>query len=380
VKSTALEAAPASVGVLREGADLHVRLSGDWTLGARLPSVEPLAPEIEARPTSRVVFDADELGDWDSALVTFVYAVAGLAGMRDVPVDLGGLPRGVQKLVSLARANQPRVEAPPEDDDALTARVGKVALRAWRTLGDALHFLGEVVVALGRLLRGRSRIRRVDLLHAFEATGIGALGIVAFINFLLGAVLAFVGAVQLQQFGATHFVANLVAIAVTRELAALMTGMVMAGRTAASFAAVLGTMTVNEEMDALTTMGLRPVDFLVAPRVVATACMLPALVAYADVMGLLGGLFVGVTVLDLGTTQYLRQTEAALALRHVIIGVAKGALFGLVVSITGCYYGMRCGRSAAAVGEATTRAVVAGIVLVVVVDAAVTLFLHLARL
>ncbi len=379
MKSTALEAAPSSVGVRREGADLHVRLSGDWTLGARLPSVEALAPEIEKGPTNRVVFDTDALGTWDSSLVTYVHGVAGLAAARDLPVDLAGLPRGVQKLLSLARAARPGLGAPPADD-AITAHVGEAALRTWATLGDALHFLGEVVLAAGRLLRGRARIRRVDLLHALETTGIGALGIVAFVNFLIGAVLAFVGAVQLQQFGATHFVANLVAIAVTRELGALMTALVMAGRTGASFAAVLGTMTVNEEVDALATMGLRPVEFLVLPRVVATACMLPALVAYADLMGLLGGFFVGVTVLDLGTMQYLRQTETALALRHVIIGVAKGALFGLVVSITGCYYGMRCGRSAAAVGEATTRAVVAAIVLVVVVDATVTAFLHLARL
>ena len=154
----------------------------------------------------------------------------------------------------------------------------------------------------------------------------------------------------------------------------------MAGRTGASFAAVLGTMTVNEEVDALVTMGLRPVEFLVLPRVLATALMLPALVAYADVLGMLGGLFVGVTMLDLGTVEYLRQTQEALALRHVLIGLAKSVAFGMVVALTGCYYGIRCGRSAAAVGDATTRAVVMGIVLVVVVDAIATVFLHVLRL
>jgi phospholipid/cholesterol/gamma-HCH transport system permease protein len=193
-------------------------------------------------------------------------------------------------------------------------------------------------------------------------------------------VLAFVGAIQLQQFGASIFVANLVGIGITRELGALMTGIVMAGRTGASFAAVLGTMTVNEEIDALATMGFRPVEFLVLPRVLATAFMLPALVAYADLLGMLGGLFVGVTMLDLGAVEYLRQTQSSLPLRHVMIGLGKSVFFGAVVALTGCYYGIRCGRSAAAVGEATTRAVVMGIVLVVVVDAIATVFLHLVRL
>jgi phospholipid/cholesterol/gamma-HCH transport system permease protein len=274
----------------------------------------------------------------------------------------------------------PRTLAQPPEDDALTARVGRVALHAWGTVGDALSFLGETVVSFGALLRGRACYRRVDLLHSFEVTGAEALGIVTLINFLIGAVLAFVGAVQLQQFGAAIYVASLVAIGVARELGALMTGIVMAGRTGASFAAVLGTMTVNEEVDALRTMGLRPVEFLVLPRVLATALMLPALVAYADVFGMLGGLFVGVTMLDLGTVEYLEQTRQALALRHVLIGIAKGGAFGLVVALTGCYYGIRCGRSAEAVGKATTQAVVMGIVLVVVVDAVATVFLHLVRL
>jgi phospholipid/cholesterol/gamma-HCH transport system permease protein len=268
----------------------------------------------------------------------------------------------------------------PAEDDALTARVGRMALRVTSTAGDALGFLGEAVIAFGTLLRGRARFRRVDLVHALEATGVTALGIVALINFLIGAVLAFVGAVQLQQFGASIYVANLVGIGVLRELGALMTGIVMAGRTGAAFAATLGTMTVNEEVDALRTMGLRPAEFLVPPRVLAPSLMMPALVAYADLLGLLGGLFVGVTVLDLGTVEYLRQTQASVALRHFWIGLAKGVAFGPVVALTGTYNGIRCRPSAAAVGVATTKAVVMGIVRVVVADAVATVALHVLRL
>jgi phospholipid/cholesterol/gamma-HCH transport system permease protein len=359
---------------------LRVRLSGRWALADGVPPADGVLHELEAAPPARVVLEDAGLRGWDSSLVTFVHALAASAAGRGIALDARALPDGARRLLDLALAVKPRVKTPAAEDDALTARVGEVALGAWGTAGDALTFLGEAVLATGALLRGRARFRRVDLLHAFEATGVGALGIVALINFLIGAVLAFVGAVQLQQFGASIYVANLVGIGVFRELGPLMTGIVMAGRTGAAFAATLGTMTVNEEVDALRTMGLRPAEFLVLPRVVATALMMPALVAYADLLGLVGGLFVGVTVLDLGTVEYVRQTQASVALRHAGIGLAKSVAFGAAVALTGTYYGIRCGRSAAAVGEATTKAVVMGIVLVVVVDAIATVVLHVLHL
>jgi len=363
----------------REGSVL-VSLSGRWTLAEGVPSAQPVAASLDTLAASRLGFDTAAVEEWDSALVSFVHAIAASASARGLDVDLDGLPDGARKLAALARAVPPWVQAHAEEDNAVSARVGAVALHAWGTGWDAVEFLGETLQALGAMLRRRARFRRQDLLHAFEATGVGALGIVALINFLIGAVLAFVGAVQLQEFGASIYVANLVAIGVARELGALMTGIVMAGRTGAAFAAVLGTMTVNEEVDALRTMGLKPVEFLVLPRVVATALMLPALVAYADLLGILGGMFVGVTLLGLGTVEYLQQTQQALALRHVWIGLGKSVVFGAVVALTGCYYGIRCGRSAAAVGEATMKAVVMGIVLVVVVDAIFTVLLHLVHL
>jgi phospholipid/cholesterol/gamma-HCH transport system permease protein len=379
---TSPPAASAPYEIVRESAGtLRIRVSGRWTLTEGVPSTEPIARELEAAEGARrLVFEPSGLEAWDSALVTFVHGAAGLASGRGVEVDLGALPEAARRLAELAHAVPPRVQAPVAEDDALTARVGEVALHAWGTAGEALTFLGETILALGAMLRGRARFRRVDLMHAFEAAGVGALGIVALINFLIGAVLAFVGAVQLQEFGAGIYVANLVAIGVARELAALMTGIVMCGRTGAAFAAVLGTMTVNEEVDALSTMGLKPVEFLVLPRVLATSLMLPALVAYADLLGFLGGAFVGVTLLHLGAVEYARQTQEALALRHVIIGLVKSIAYGVVVALTGCYYGIRCGRSAAAVGEATTKAVVMGIVLVVVVDAVFTVLLYVLNL
>jgi phospholipid/cholesterol/gamma-HCH transport system permease protein len=373
--------ATARYEIARQGpATLRIHVSGRWELAGGVPAAGPIAEELERGGVQRLTFEVAGLESWDSSLVTFAHAVGRLATSRGVEVDIGALPEGARRLVELAHAVAPRVEAHVPKDDALSARVGEVALRAWGTAGDALAFLGETVLAFGAMLRGRARFRGVDLMHAVEAAGVGALGIVALINFLIGAVLAFVGAVQLQPFGAGIYVANLVAIGVARELGALMTGIVMSGRTGAAFAAVLGTMTVNEEVDALRTMGLKPVEFLVLPRVLATSLMLPALVAYADLLGFVGGAVVGVTLLHLGAVEYARQTQDALALRQVVIGLVKSVAFGAVVALTGCYYGIRCGRSAAAVGEATTKAVVMGIVLVVVVDAVFTVILYVLGL
>jgi phospholipid/cholesterol/gamma-HCH transport system permease protein len=371
-----------TVEVARETGDsLGVALGGDWLLAGGLASTEAVRRELEGGLTvSRIVLHPSGLGRWDSSLVTFVHAVSQLAERHGAALDLGALPDGARRLMALAQAVPARELQPEERDDALTARVGAVTLHAWGTLSDALVFVGRATLACLALLRGRAYFRPVDLLRALEASGPAALGIVALINFLIGAVLAFVGAVQLRQFGATLYVADLVAIGIARELGALMTGIVMAGRTGASFAAVLGTMTVNEEVDALETTGVDPFQFLVLPRVLATLLMLPALVAYADLMGMLGGMFVGVALLGLGATQFVQQLLGALALRHVMIGLAKGAAFGLVVALTGCFYGLRCGRSAAAVGDATTRSVVMGIVLVVIVDAVFTVALHVLGL
>jgi phospholipid/cholesterol/gamma-HCH transport system permease protein len=366
---------------VESGGGLRVGLSGRWALADGVPAIELVREALDSEPRPpHVRFVAERLAAWDSSLLAFVHSVAALAAEREIAVDTSALPEGARRLLALASAVPPRVAPPPPEDDALTARVGRIALHGWDTARDAVGFLGETVLAFGALVRGRARFRRVDLLHAFEVTGVGALAIVALINFLVGAVLAFVGAVQLQPFGASIYVANLVAIAVARELGPLMTGIVMAGRTGAAFAAVLGTMTANEEVDALRTMGLRPMEFLTLPRVLATALMMPALVAYADLMGLLGGLFVGVTTLKLGPIEYFRQTQGALGLSHVWIGLGKSVVFGGLVALAGCYYGLRSGRDAGSVGQATTKAVVMGIVLVVEADAVFTVLLHMLGL
>ena len=210
----------------------------------------------------------------------------------------------------------------------------------------------------------------------FGPTG-KALPIVGLISLLSGLTMAFVGAVQLQKFGAEIFVADLVALSMVREMGALMAAIVMTGRTGAAFAAQLGNMRVSEEIDALHTMGIRPVDFLVVPRMLALVIMMPLLCMYANLIGIIGGYLVGVLMLDMSTHQYITQTFNAMGLKDLFSGEIKSFFFGIVVATSGCFYGLMCGRSSAAVGRAVTRSVVTGITFIIVVDAIFAVIFHI---
>jgi phospholipid/cholesterol/gamma-HCH transport system permease protein len=283
------------------------------------------------------------------------------------------LPHGVQKLLRLAAAVPERAGARQAAvADPLLARIGKATRRQAQASVAVIGFLGEATLAFGRLLRGRARFRRADLFAIMQEVGAEALPIVSLISFLVGVILAFMGAIQLTQFGAQIYVANLVGIGMAREMAAMMVGIILAGRTGAAFAAQLGSMKVNEEIDALSTLGFSPMDFLVLPRMLALILMTPLLCLYADLMGILGGAVIGVTILDLPPITYLQQTEGAIRLTDFMGGLIKGAVYGAVVAVVGCLRGLQCGRSSAAVGLATTSAVVTSMVFIIVAMAVLT--------
>jgi phospholipid/cholesterol/gamma-HCH transport system permease protein len=223
-----------------------------------------------------------------------------------------------------------------------------------------------------KMLTGKARYRRSDLILALQQCGAQALPIVSLISMLVGLILAFVGAVQLKMFGAEIYVANLVGIAMVRVMGAIMTGIIMAGRTGAAFAAQLGTMETNEEIDALKTLGISPIEFLVLPRMLSLMLMMPLLTIYADLMGVLGGMIVGVGMLDISYVEYFNQTRGGVGLTHLWIGLFHSIVFGVLVALAGCMRGMQCGRSASAVGDATTSAVVTGIVSIIVATAIIT--------
>jgi phospholipid/cholesterol/gamma-HCH transport system permease protein len=364
-----------TLDVTRPTADtLRVRLSGQWTIQAALPSTVEVQAQIQATPgVRRLSFEASDLADWDSTLLTFLLKLKKLCDQGQIEFDRAGLPYGVQRLLALATAVPEHQEARRETTRAsLLVRLGQSALDITEATRALLIFLGEVALAFGQFIRGRARLRAVDLWLIMQASGAQALPIVSLISFLVGLIMAFVGATQLRQFGAQIYVANLVGLVMAREMGAMMTGIIMAGRTGAAFAAQLGTMVVNQETDALITMGLNPMEFLVVPRMLALMLMVPLLCIYADLVGILGGAVVGVGMLNLGAAQYYQQTLSVLHLLDFVVGLIKATVFGVLIALAGCLRGMQCGRSASAVGAAATSAVVTGIVWIIVSDAVLT--------
>jgi phospholipid/cholesterol/gamma-HCH transport system permease protein len=349
---------------------LLLQLTGSWTLQGHPPSADEVRKRIESESTvQKLDFDTRDVTGWDSGLLVFVLNVRKICAGKEIDMDVGGLPTGVRKLIDLAAAVPERKGARRgEERESLLEQVGKGWLDVVRSGGDIVEFLGEAVVSFGRLLAGKARFRRADFVVVIQECGAQALPIVSLISILVGLILAFVGAVQLEQFGAQIFVANLVGIATAREMGAMMTGIIMAGRTGAAFAAQLGTMQVNEEIDALKTLGFSPMDFLVLPRMMALIVMMPLLTLYACLLGILGGMIVGVGMLDLTMTQYIHQTQSALGLNDFAYGLVKSSVFGVLIAISGCLRGIQCGRSASAVGDAATSAVVMAIILIIVTD------------
>jgi phospholipid/cholesterol/gamma-HCH transport system permease protein len=346
---------------------LTVHLGGSWKAVDHIPQASAVAVKVDAT-IRRIVFDASGLTDWDTGILPFLLGTAALAG-KQVSVGLETLPLGIQRLLKLATAVPDRKGARRSAAvPSFLAQIGGESLKLWRQMGEMVGFVGEATVGLGRLVRGRARYRHSDLWYLVQECGAQALPIVSLISFLVGLILAFVGAVQLAMFGAQIFVADLVGIAMAREMGAVMSAIIMAGRTGASFAAQIGTMEVNEEIDALKTFGFSPLDFLVTPRVVALVIMMPLLCLYADLLGIVGGAVVGVGMLDIPLTQYVNETRAALSVTDFAIGVVKSGVFGILIALAGCLRGMQCGRSAAAVGNAATSAVVTSIVAIIVTD------------
>ncbi|OPY66713.1 MAG: putative phospholipid ABC transporter permease protein MlaE [Syntrophorhabdaceae bacterium PtaU1.Bin034] len=351
-----------------------VSLLNNWRLDAEVPELTDLEKELEATPVpTRVTFNTEGLADWDSALLSFVFSLIVLCRKKGIEMDREGLPEGIRRLLTLAFAvPEQKGTATEKRGEPWLARIGGRATDVWRRMLETLRFLGDVTSGCFRLAVGKARFRRSDLLLNIQQCGIEALPIVSLISLLVGLILAFVGAIQLKMFGAQLFVANLVGIAMFRAMGAIMAGIIMAGRTGASFAAQLGSMQVNEEIDALKTSGIAPIDFLVLPRLLALGLMMPLLTLYADIMGILGGLIVGVLGLDLGMREYYNQTKAAVNLTNVGIGIFSGFVFGILVALAGCLRGMQCGRSASAVGDATRSAVVTGIVSIIIATAIIT--------
>jgi phospholipid/cholesterol/gamma-HCH transport system permease protein len=359
---------PSQLSLQRSGDALLVRLSGAWRLQGGLASDATVRQELERSPRpARMAFEAETLTHWDSSILTFLVAISALCRQGGINMDRAGLPAGVRRLLELAEAVSERKGARKEAEEAsLLERIGTATMGATASLTEMLAFLGEMTITFIRLFGMKARYRASDLFLLIQQSGAEALPIVTLISFLVGVILAFVGAVQLKQFGAQIYVADLVGIAMMREMGAMMTAIIMAGRTGAAFAAQLGTMKVTQEIDAFTTAGFSPLEFLVLPRAVALILMMPLLCLYSDFVGVLGGAAIGVGMLDLSWTTYFRETANAVGLTDVMGGVFKSSVYGVLIALAGCLRGLQCGNSSSAVGDAATSAVVTGIVAIIV--------------
>ena len=320
----------------------------------------------------KIRFVADVLEPWDSSFLAVVYGAVGLAQNRGIECDIKALPQNVRELVDLAYAVDRKPTHGGGKKLPFLDNLGKSTLNILQQTSNVMDFLGKICGAIGRFFTFRSIMRRIDFYAALEDCGPKAFGIVALISFLVGLILAFVGAIQLQTFGAQIYVASLVTIGMCRIMGAIMVGIIMAGRTGSSYAATIGTMQVNEELDALQTMGLSKIDFLVLPRLFALLISMPILTMLSDFMGMVGGAFVGVFMMDLPYQEYWKYAFNAFNLKNFLVGVFHGFCFGIIIAVCGCYSGLNCGRNADSVGVATTQSVVRAIVWMIVATGIIT--------
>lgn len=368
-----------------DGDAVVLTLRGDWntvsgTGGAAARLAEELPSFLSRKGVSALVLRAADLGSCDSMLHSVLFSACRRAADRGLRIDASQLPGGLGPMIDMALAVPPREGTARGPEPGFLERIGDAVMGFPGAVVNAVSFLGEVSASIARFLSGRASFSSRDMWAAFRECGADALPIVSLTSLLLGLILAFVSAMQLKLFGAEVYVASLVGVSMVRVMGPVLTGIVLSGRTGASFAAVIGSMQVNEEVDALSGFGIQPIDFLVLPRVLGLALMTPLLTLYADIAGIAGGFLVSVFMLGVGSDIYVSTTLDFLKLSYLWIGLLHALVFGFIISLCGCYHGIRCGRNASAVGRATTSAVVDSIVGIIISTSLITIILTVVDL
>ncbi|MDR3273912.1 MAG: ABC transporter permease [Puniceicoccales bacterium] len=359
---------------------VKIIFEGEWSMRDEVPTTASVIYDViaKAKKCSDVVFDVSRLKKWDTSFISFaIKLMKSLKGCR-LKFDQKCLPTKMLNIINLANSKNAST-----CDSENKARYGKF----WKTLFErcrnrvslfceSLNFIGELILESLRTFCGRSKFRLKEFLLIIEQVGVDALPIVALISFLVGLILAFVSIIQLRKFGAGIYCADLVGIAVMREMGCLMTAVIISGRTGAAYAATIGTMMVNEEIDAMRTTGLSCFGFIVLPRVFALVVMMPLLCIFSDIIGICGGMFAAIAMLNMNATQYLMQTKMAISVNDVFCGLSKSVIFAALIATIGCLRGMQCGRDAEAVGKVTTSAVVSSITSIIIADAVFALIFN----
>lgn len=354
---------------------LEVIIAGDWLLDSQIPDLELVLAQLgDGSQFKQLAFSTEALGRWDSLLMTELIRLIAYSEEKDIFVDTKTLPSGIQGLLGLVSAVPERagvrrqlIQVP------WLEMIGNSGLHLQNDINALIIFIGNLTLSVAAFFRGKAHFRWLDLWRNIQDCGPSALPIITLISLLVGLILAFVGSVQLSLFGAQLYIADLVGLGMSREMGGLMTAVIMSGRTGAAYAAQLGTMQVNNEIDALETMGFDPMEFLVLPRVLALIFVMPLLCLYADLMGIVGGALGTVNFFEVSLVEYLHRTVNSIHILDLSVGVFKCAVFGVLIALSGCMRGMQCGRSASDVGDATTSAVVTGIVFIVIADSLMTI-------
>lgn len=332
--------------------------------------------QLKERGQTKIYAETAEGQPYASLPAAELFGLAKQIQAAGLTLDLSRLPQNIRDMLTLAL----KVENRPPKDEAphggLLERIGNKSFIIYKQLKSTLRFVHETNLSLLRFFSGQAIWRRKDFWFIFGDCSYKAVGIIALVSFLVGLILAFVGALQLRTFGAGIYVASMVALGMTRIMAAIMVGIIMAGRTGSSYAATLGTMQVNEEIDALKTLGIKISDYLVTPRLVSLVVTIPFLTLLADALGILGGAVVGVSFLDLSSSSYFDYSIKALSLKNILVGLMHSIVYGIIISLCGCYEGLNAGRDADSVGKATTGAVVTALVWMIVATGILTVILE----
>jgi phospholipid/cholesterol/gamma-HCH transport system permease protein len=362
----------AAASLVPDADRMRLQLSGTWNRGGRVPHFSDLDLAPLGVSGTKLILEAPDLGNWDSSLLVFLSKAADYCSAQGISLDTDGLPRNLRHLLHLATAV-------PETKDARSKRrndnvlewVGRETLFGWKAMLDVLDFTGRCVVSFGALLIGKAKVRWRDFMSVIQECGPDALPIVALISFLVGLIITFLGATVLQRMGAEIYVPYIVGFGILREMGVLMVAIIMAGRTGASFAAKIGSMKVSEEIDALTTLGISPMDFLVLPRVLAMILMMPLLTLFADAIGIAAGYLISSSLFEISATQFASRITESAGVGDMVVGLVKSVIFGIVIAFSGCLRGMQCGSGSDAVGMAATSAVVTSITYIVITNALV---------
>ena len=356
-----------------EGGTVIFKSLGDWTVNSLQGALKSLAEYASAIRKTSIQWDVSGVEKIDSAGVALIFHYCDFLQTRDCSIEITGQKPEFQELYDLLR---PMVSGQPEEKSSLFSRwllplrnLGESVTNFWHDILAFLSFVGENFIALLLTIRYPSSIRFAAIVKNIEEAGVRALPIITLTSFLIGVVIAYQGAVQLQKFGANIFIVDMIGISITRELAPLITAIVVAGRTGSSYTAQLGTMKITEEIDAMRIMGFEPHRFLVLPRIIALMISLPLMIFFADIIGIAGGMIVSNIHLNISYAEFINRLQNVLEIKHVWIGLVKGPFFAWLIAIIGCFRGLQVSRNTESIGRYTTISVVNAIFLVIACDA-----------